>query len=935
MPYILAPLCAVLPSVQIIARQAALRAKFLAAADQLQSAAAGSRFLSKPPTGATIIAGMAEPDGPHSEPSLAPIQQPEPQSPPQHPAGHSGAFAAPPAPSKDSPEHAQGKGDDAGRLGQRHEKAAYVTSPRSSPPQAAPTQQPIQIYCTQLVLQPGQGPIVLPGVPSFPPPAAPASWAALTQALPGAGGLPSSPPADPYPTDRPVYIHSAAQSPWRQHQPAVSVNAMQKGVWVPTGARRPDGGPELLATAMVDAPGPRSDEPGRDNFQLPGMPPAVGRSASQGPSPPKPPVPGEEGKRRSSGGGGGPRLTLVRRVSAAGNEVSQQGNQLVPLGPESSAGGSLPGSHPAFGEAGDGQQSSSSSASVVEDQLGVQPEAPNVMVNAGTGGSGARQPPSGGRRGSAAGSRHASVDGGGGRGGGCSQRSMSVRSVGSAEGSATLHYRGPGGHHGAGVGTQEGGDEDGDGEPGPAPEQRPSQGSVGSGTEGTAAGAGTAAGPENQAAMAAELTQLIMQAFQQSGGTIQPEPTSTRPAQPRPPHAASAPSTKPPEGAVDARGAAASEEGAPVAADASAAPGAAPALSRLPGTLPNAAVPRGQGPAFLQVRDIALQLPAEGEPSQAAAGYDTHVAGSDTVTNAILGGLNAWEEQAMAALHGRPQGPPPKRFDYLQPQPQPDMLSQQPVYPQHHQQLLQPQPFYLTAEGPPTLGRDAGEFFTAAPGPHVAAPQRGGRPGLPYPTASEAIALDPAYAHQHQLALLQQRKEQRSAAIAERQLRYRLGLEHFAHPSQPPRPLALPPPSHPMPPDDYLLPLPPDQHPTGTTTSPGRGHTTTTATRATASWQAHQQHAGHAYTSPTRTSHPYSPGGHVPVRSPPHGPRDTLYQGHARYRPDQDTAGPWFGGLAGGGGYLPEGVGVEARPHPASPLQLKVSGWVGGVGGHG
>lgn len=941
-PHFSLPAHAALLLLQIIARQAALRAKFLAAADQLQSAATG-RFLSKPPTGAAIIAGMAEPDGPHSEPSLAPIQQPSPdqqpeaQSPPQHPADRDGASAAPSAPPKGSSQHAQEKGDHAGRSSHRHEKAAYVTSPRGSPPQAAPPQQPIQIYCTQLVLQPGQGPIVLPGVPSLPPPAAPASWAALTQALPGAGGLPSSPPADPYPTDRAVYIHSAAQSPWRPNQPTVSVNAMQKGVWVPTGARRPDGGPELLATSIVDAPspGPRSDEPGRDNFQLPGMPPAAGRSASQGFSPPKPPVPGEEGRRRSSGGGG-PRLTLVRRVSAAGNEVSQQGNQLVALGPESSAGGSVLGSYPA-GHAGDEQQSSSSSASVVEDQLGVQPEIPDGVQEVGGAGSGARPPPSGGGRGSAAGSRQASGDGGGGgggsRGGGGSQRSMSVRSVGSAEGSATLApYRSPRGHHGDGEGTQEDGDEEG-GERGPAPEQQPSEGSVGLGKEGTeAAAAVTAAGPERQAAMAAELTQLIMQAFQQSGGVIQPEPSSTRPAQPRPPIPAASTSTKQPAGehaADDAHGTAGPEADAAAAA----APGAAPALSRLPGTLPNAAVPRGKGPAFLQVRDIALQLPAEGDAAQAAAGYGVHVAGSDTVTNAILGGLNAWEEQAMAALHGHPQGPPPKRFDYLQPQPQPDML---PLYPQHHQHPLQqhqPQPFYLTSDGPPTLGRAAGEFFTAAAAAPGAPAHRGGMPGAPNLTASEAIALDPAYAHQHQLALLQQRKEQRGAAIAERQLRYRLGLEHFTHPSQPPRPLALPPPSHPMPPDDYLLPLPPDHQRIGTTTSPGRGHTTTTATRATSSWQAHQHHAGHAYASPTRGG-PYSPGRHVPVRSPPH-PRDKLYEGHARYRPDQDTAGAWFGGLADGVGYLPEGVGVEARPHPASPLQLKVSSAMGGSHGHG
>ncbi|GFR40191.1 hypothetical protein Agub_g750, partial [Astrephomene gubernaculifera] len=154
-------------------------------------------------------------------------------------------------------------------------------------------------------------------------------------------------------------------------------------------------------------------------------------------------------------------------------------------------------------------------------------------------------------------------------------------------------------------------------------------------SSGSGGGSSAASAPEPKTQLAAELTRLIMEAFQQSGGVIRPvEGTKEHPAVPATGVAttAAAVSDSQPQGPAGA-------------ADQSAAAAAVgPPLATLPSTLPNAAIPRGSGPSFLQIRDIELTHPAE-DPTAAA--------GTQAATDAILAGLGDWEAQAMAALQGR------------------------------------------------------------------------------------------------------------------------------------------------------------------------------------------------------------------------------------------------------------------------------------------
>ncbi|KXZ44321.1 hypothetical protein GPECTOR_69g414 [Gonium pectorale] len=246
---------------------------------------------------------------------------------------------------------------------------------------------------------------------------------------------------------------------------------------------------------------------------------------------------------------------------------------------------------------------------------------------------------------------------------------------------------------------------------------------------------------------------------------------------------------------------------------------------------------------------------------------------TDAVTVDILSGLGNWEAQVTAALQGRPLHEPfalPEDVQSSQPYTCGGRQGWQPRYTAHYG-------YGSGYGGPEDVGRDL--------------------------TASEAIAMEPDGAQQQALQRLKQRREQRAAALTEKQLRYRAGLENFTNPTRQLRPPNLPPPRHQPPPDvAYTEGIPPPPaaaaaHMDWGRSSDARGTYLTQgpfdagAGTGAGSWTgAHVAHSGSV--SGRRA------GGEADTH-------ETLFP-----RQVQHMTGP----------------GVEQQPHPRSPLQRRMHG---------
>ncbi|EFJ52446.1 hypothetical protein VOLCADRAFT_86539 [Volvox carteri f. nagariensis] len=721
---------------EILDRHSALRAKYLAAADNLRAAVLASSTAGQqgtPP--ATQDVGNAGGGGGTSPGSQGSRLGPEPtRSRVAALATASAPTAQPGAPGGSLPVASAGS-------------APQVAT--TDPQQGQQGQQAINIYCTQLVLNPGRGPITVPGLPAYYPAPGPAAWAGVPVAVP------SSPPAYPGPhyvhpgptspsgadlrEQRPVYVCPSSQAALRPHPPAVKVLHTGAAVWVP-----PNGGAELraaddgrgAAAAASTAVGNAKDRLGAvvTENEMPslGASPHPGRSSSSG-----------------GGGGGGPlsdaptvsgnRVTpgkrLVRRVIGSKRISHDTSGGIVVLSREGD-GGRRP-SDPTSSnrssfatvaaEEEEGEAEVGEGRDQVEEQQGKRGETALQALPRG---------PSGGvvSQGSAADGEVLSLTG-------SKPGSLSGSGSNREGGESEAHVRGAGRE--AGDASRVAEDSSGFGEQlsAPPPEQQQVM---------PPPPPPPPPAPPRQVALAAELTQLILEAFQQSGGVILPEGTEA-PTGPPPPGASGGDdgvtyTGRGPAGPAyltDAFGGTVNS----TAAGPSQRPTHPSALSQstfLPSTLPNTAVPRGKGPTFLQVRDIEMEGLSGGRDG----------AGMAALAAGFQGGMADWEAQPIAVLRGRqPGGPAPP-----------------------------------AAMGP----GGGGEPQTQVQGPGMRSPGRG-------LTAAEVLALKPNPEQQRRLAALQRLRARQEAAVAERRARYQAGLQHFADPTKQLRPLFLPLPEYQMP----------------------------------------------------------------------------------------------------------------------------------------
>ena len=458
-----------------------------------------------------------------------------------------------------------------------------------------------------------------------------------------------------------------------------------------------------------------------------------------------------------------------------------------------------------------------------------------------------------------------------------------------------------------------------------------SQGSGAAATATSTAAAATATGgmlqpQDTKTQLAVELTQLIMEAFQQSGGVITAhrEPGGSGDGA----DGAAAAGNRVGGGKVDkavgtsaAGGSSRTGRGPGSAASGrsgslggfeatlSAPPSAEPVPPpqpppmRLPATLPNAGVPRGAGPNFLQVRDIALAADAPPGPTQFTPDPAT-----DKLTADILGGLNNWKETVMSALMGRPPPPPQPPAQLQPPAPvlQPGAGGGGAGLAAAHTVTLYDMPVVMQ-----------GQYHSPGPGQGPAAAGRppayltGGQqpdPGRDL-TAAEALVLEPGYAMQHSMAAIATRKQQRAAAVEERRARYAAGMDAFAADGHQPQPLHMPPPQHPWPPPGGQ-----DYRPAPGPGTVGYGAAGVTNPATLHGWAAAgaPTFAGGASGIQRR----YGGGG---------GTSGAVAGGRGSpLALDEDTHGTMFpqsqyaGGLAG--------PGVARQPHPRSPLQRVMHG---------
>ena len=173
---------------QILDQHAALRAKFIVAADNLRSAVTAAGL---PQSQLALGAGNSQPAGSQqqdlpAEPTLtvvAPGEQQQQQQ--QADAGAAGTGSAAGAVARqDSWQFARGPGSAAGGSAKGSDggtSASGSVAPSSHAtgleggagagpgPSGPPGSQSINIYCTQLVLNPGSGPVTVPGLPAYYP----------------------------------------------------------------------------------------------------------------------------------------------------------------------------------------------------------------------------------------------------------------------------------------------------------------------------------------------------------------------------------------------------------------------------------------------------------------------------------------------------------------------------------------------------------------------------------------------------------------------------------------------------------------------------------------------------------------------------------------------------------------------------------------------
>ncbi|KAG2500996.1 hypothetical protein HYH03_000818 [Edaphochlamys debaryana] len=983
---------------EILARQASLREKFLSAAANLRSEVASAGL------GPDAGAGPGPADPLDAIP--LPLEPPAPEGGPERaPASASAASASLAPPSERGPGSVAGPGSKAGSVGVPASEAGAAASAEASsaaavsaataaasgaqyhqaPPPTAQAQQ-IQIYCTQLVLNPGRGPVTVPGLPAYYPAPGPAAWAGVPMAhpaspppYPGPHHHAGSPGWDAYgrpvdPSERAAYVRSGHSPPSGRPGPAVPVAPVATAAWLPPkrGARQsePSGlaspeqsrgaGGENEAAVGVATEGstgaeaaPQLPSPLSKSLRKPGQLTqrviARGRSFA---------ATGRSGRASDGSGGGGageaeeggmmrlgtgvalpPPRTGRWSGSGSGGPASVAESESLQGSDTRSHGDSDP---EASGSEGGGRDREGSTAAPAGSVRAGSVQAGSVRAGSVRAGSDRRSEPGGG-----GGSRRAS-------------------DAGSA--------RPP---------------------PGPSP---------------PAAAAATGSPAKPKEALAAELTQLIMEAFQQSGGVINPIPSAAA----RVSGGGAEPTDDEFLAAAEASAAAAIAAAGihdaarrnatldPAVTSAAAATAAAAGPPTLPATLPNAAVPRGKGPCFLQISEIELTAPPDGPPADgtgaaAASAAMSYAAEPDPFTAQIMAGLHDWETEVASALSGRPLVPalPSGAAAFFPPGAHP-----------HH-----PHPRTSFGAVGTGSGYGGGTFVGTgyvSTGFHTASQ---GEPGRSL-TASEALVIDPSYAQRHQQETISARRSLREAAIVERKLRYQAGLRNFADGDQPLRPLFLPPPQFqgPLPPahglldaqglpvgggggtfgggggggsfgpgmagDEFILPMPPPTMtlPQGTAALPPGGGGGVPPPSVFVAPVGGGPNAGvaapyyltEAFADGSITLSPGPPGAGAAAGGPGGGGGGPTLQGWQPLQPaasrhpstgqqqrpsaarklgwSDDTHGSMFGAAAeagpnGGGwggaaaavaaaaaGPSLSGPGVERRPHAASPLQRRMHG---------
>ncbi|KAG2428608.1 hypothetical protein HYH02_014310 [Chlamydomonas schloesseri] len=941
---------------EILDQHAALRAKFIVAADNLRSQVLAAGL---PQSQLALGAGASQPAGeqqqqqqqqdqPTAEATLTVVPGGEQQ--PQAPGAAREGSASGTVARQDSRASARApgsaKGSDGGASGNTVSTSAHSLSAQDAAgagqaPSGPPGSQSINIYCTQLVLNPGSGPVTVPGLPAYYPAPGPAAWGGVPVAQPVMP--PPGMPADWEPTaDRAGYVRHSPYHPGhpRVYPPAVHVSPTATAAWLPqppgrAGAAAAGGGPRSTGGGG----GPPPDR-SHSHVHFTDVPPSVsaysppehksGDSADSSPD-----GLSEPGGRLRGGGGsqvslaarsqGGASFTLrpeasgvsqssrqppIARVVSRGSSIARawgaglggpepSGGSMQRLTEERLAGlavGSSGGGAPGGGGGGRRQRSSAASGpmSVEEEAVAVGSERGEpVEVEAVEGG----RVPSAEPSSRAAAERAASGSG-----------EVSTAAAAAGEGSSNSP-------RGSGGGSQASG------------------GAAAASIAGTATATGSSTQQQptdTKTQLASELTQLIMQAFQESGGVITAHRegggdgvnTRTGGGEGKADKAvgtsvAGGSSRTGPRGPASAASGRSGSLGgfeatltAPPSAEPTAPPQhpqPQPPPMRLPATLPNAAVPRGSGPSFLQVRDIALAADAPPGPSQF-----TPDPAADKLTADILGGLNNWEETVMSALMGRPPPQPP--LD------------------------LQPQPGGAAATRTVTLYDMPvvmqGQYHS--PGPAGASPGASAGAGAGYPayliagqapdpgrdlTAAEALVLEPGYAAQHALAGIAARKQQRAAAVAERRARYAVGMGAFVDEHHQPQPLHMPPPQHPWPPSggqDYrLVPGPAPSITAAATGGYGIAANAATLNAWAAAGAPTFAGGGGGGAAAAGIQRRYGGGGGAAVAGGRGSPLALEEDTHGTLFPASQSAYTG-GGLAG--------PGVVRQPHPRSPLQRVMHG---------
>ncbi|GIL94221.1 hypothetical protein Vretimale_451 [Volvox reticuliferus] len=759
---------------KILENHSALRAQFLAAANNLRAEISSGMAAGQP--GAAVAAGSTHDAGLSggyagantSEPSSGLRGSPALAREPT--LNQMAAPAAVPSTLSASGQllgerPAETRAGDAGsaEAGGPGAVPASSTVPAQQP---LPTdqQQSINIYCTQLVLNPGRGPITVPGLPAYFPAPGPAAWAGVPVAVPSLPtdhpgpecrdknegfGTSSASVLDPGQNGRAMYVRTSGQPSQQQLPPVVKVSPVATATWLPPAGARYTSLPAAAAggitAATVGPIGRPIDNLGGGASEDEVFPVGLNTDGLHTEVP------------AASGGRTGPGKRLIRRVINNKDVSLDTSGGIMMLSREGRSGQrhSSPTASTSSVEAIE-EMAEEVAEEVVESGESIMPQAPRttpgVTLHGKPDGEVWSRTKSGSRSGSTHERQQSAVHVFRARpeGGAAAKDGKSILKLqkweppqqhdDQAGGSEVAASQLPGAQRTSSNGMKGGSPERGVQTDGPHTELwqvLPPQPLA-----------------QRQSALAAELTQLIMEAFQQSGGVISPAGTegvaaaAAADASILPPKVST---TSAPDGArpvylTDAFAATLNSTSSAAPTVKAAAPpgptqlGLSSQASFLPSILPNAAVPRGKGPTFLQVRDINLEAQPEG-----AAGASVNAV--EALTADILDGLGDWEAQAMAALQGHP-----------------------PV-------------------GQP---RGAGGRSDGVDRPRQLLGAGGGR-GL---TAAEVLVLEPDTMQQRKLAALRHLRARQEAAVAERRTRYQTGVQHFANPSRPLQPLFMAPPDY-------------------------------------------------------------------------------------------------------------------------------------------